>query len=240
VITKSDFKTSKVIAAIWPVVPVIQPTRSLAIVFATWDSLADADLMSMPLPDDAPVELPQVVLTSKDKALRLDLSKGVIVLTWDTTIGTDTPIADLLILVADLFTKLLQASETALGRIGMVLERTAEIDNPGMALAKQLARAELLSGPLNRPEGFEFHAHKVFELRENLPVNSWIRFRTLKQQADHYNQIQVTQDINTTGEGAGLGQFTETAMRAFFSASLAEFDSILDRYFPYQETGTNP
>jgi hypothetical protein len=50
------------------------------------------------------------------------------------------------------------------GRLATVVSRHARHPSPGMFLSRHFCKAEILQGPLNRPESFELHARKAYKL----------------------------------------------------------------------------
>ena len=103
---------------------------------------------------------------------------------------------------------------------------------PGKVLSKQFCREEILNGPLKQVEGFELHAHKVFELYEAQNVNSWVRIKTSGSRGPDYEHIFVEQDINTLAEEINIRNFDRANIMRFFREASEQLDSILIEYFP--------
>jgi len=110
--------------------------------------------------------------------------------------------------------------------------RQAASDNPGLLLARQYCKDRWLRGPLNRPEGFELHAHKTFELLPRLTVNRWVRIKTAKGGFPDYRYVTIEQDINTLSEEMDIRRFGPQESAAMFRAAARELDAILGLYFP--------
>lgn len=102
-----------------------------------------------------------------------------------------------------------------------------------MFLAEHFCKEEWHKKPLNRPEGFELHAHKKYKL-ESFNVNSWVRSKTghLQEEGADVSIALVEQDINTLAEESADRSFTSDEFKQFFSIVLKEFDNILQMYYP--------
>jgi hypothetical protein len=125
-----------------------------------------------------------------------------------------------------------EGQSVAIGRLAAVVTRYFESTTPGRALADQFFQERWLDTAVNRPAGLEIHAHKVFNLRPRLPVNSWIRMRTGSIDSENYNAITVEQDINSLSTERHSRRFDRKQTLQFFSLVSRELDSVLRLYFP--------
>lgn len=121
-----------------------------------------------------------------------------------------------------------------ISRLGAVCERYCLHDTPGSGIANFFCKDNLTApqGPLNRPEGLELHAHKVYEASHGLTVNSWVRCRAGKI-AGVINgpAILVEQDINTLAK-EGEHKYLHEERLNFFRTVSEEMDKIMELYFP--------
>ena len=124
--------------------------------------------------------------------------------------------------------------ECRIGRFGAIRNVYTVNENPGVLLARHFCKDTWDEAPLNRPENFELHAHKVFSLFDSLPVNSWVRNKTgnLTQGNDKKRIVLVEQDINTLTEKAKKKSFDSGQIASFFQRAASEFDTILNQYYP--------
>lgn len=121
-------------------------------------------------------------------------------------------------------------------RVAAVVHRYRAFPNPARALADQFCREGLVqSGPLNRPENFELHAHKIFRTAFGAQVNSWVRNRTGVVTATNTPVVSVEQDMNTipAEDGSAL---TDASVSMFFRGITAELDRALLLYYPNPST----
>jgi hypothetical protein len=119
----------------------------------------------------------------------------------------------------------------------LVVQRFLPEEDPGRALARHFCREELLSqdpkGPLNRPENFELHAHKTYEMA-GFRINSWVRCKTGTLAIGDSGQriLFVEQDLNTLADAIAQKEYDLPAVAHFFETAATEVDAILRRYFP--------
>ncbi len=121
-----------------------------------------------------------------------------------------------------------------ISRLAAVFERYCLHDTPGAAISNFFCKHDLTSqeGPLNRPEGFELHAHKVYEVSSGLRVNSWVKCRS-GMVAGEINgpAILIEQDINTLPP-EGERVYLQEERSNFFRMVSEEMDKIMELYFP--------
>jgi hypothetical protein len=127
---------------------------------------------------------------------------------------------------------LLDHDDAFIGRLAVVVHRTAEDPAPALTIARHYFQERWLKAPLNRPQELEIHAHKVFDLRPELPVNSWVRIRTAHRLENNAPVIVFEQDINTLEEERMGRRFSAEGISGFYQAAAGELSVILDLYFP--------
>lgn len=121
-------------------------------------------------------------------------------------------------------------------RLAAVVHRYRAIPTPPLALAEQFCRPQLLQqGPLNRPENFELHAHKVFRTAFGVEVNSWVRNRSALVAATNTPVVSVEQDMNTLDDGTP--DRDDGAISTFFRGITRELDQAMALYYPNETAG---
>lgn len=126
-------------------------------------------------------------------------------------------------------------------RVAAVVHRFRAIPTPARALAEQFCRDQVMGerGPLNRPENFELHAHKVFRTDFGVSVNSWVRNRSALLAATNTPVVSVEQDMNTLPPTEGEpDDLPDASIGTFFRGIAAELDRALALYYPDQAAGT--
>lgn len=208
-----------------------RPAILLAYLLDRWGSKFDGQPLSVPLPNDAPPEIPRIVLTSSDASLKMNVSTSRVDIIWNRKGRKDDP--DVECIIAD-FREILQDivkyTKSSPERLAAVIGRFAPIENPGKVIAEHFCKQVWLEGPLNRPESFEFHAHKRYTYAKKFKVNSWVRIKTGRILSNSSPAVIIEQDINTLVEEMEKRKFTSQEIIKFFNAAATEFDQILELY----------
>lgn len=234
-IAPADFTTYGIQTSAFLSNGTLRPASVLVRILQHYGEVYDGEPISIPLPTQAPSEIPSVILTSSDNALRVEVARSQVSLYWNR-IGGAAPVAleELLATFADRLATIFEETAEHVGRLGIVVTRQATVDDPGRVLSRKYCRDRWTndSGPMNRPEGFELHAHKVFNLTPDLPVNSWMRIRAAQDNEQVYRYVVIQQDINTLAEELKWRDFSRSDISTVLAAAAEESESILAKYFP--------
>lgn len=213
---------------------VLVPGKVLPRLLQDLGTVLDGDPISLPIPSNAPPEIPRIILSSKDQALRLEVSTSRVDMRWQrVTDDARLDLGEFTAAALRAFASYQRAIEAHPGRLGFIVVRSAEHENPGRLLAEHFCRPELLSnqpgkkGPLNRPEQFEIHSHKTFTLGQ-FRLNSWVRFKSGTRK--NRPILLVEEDLNTPAQDLADVQFSDDQMREFFSRTALESEAILRLY----------
>jgi len=206
-------------------------------VLRTLGDVLDGDPITLPLPAEAPAELPRVLLTSKDSSLRFDVALSRADFRWNRA-DSALALTRFLELAQRGFSALHEAAGAMPGRLALVVHRFKPQEDAGKALARHFCLPELLEdgpqrkGPLNRPEAFELHAFKKFQLGRYV-VNSWFRAKSgLINPTVPEPIVLIEQDINTLQEQLEEARLSQEDIRDFHRLSQSELDVIMRSYFP--------
>jgi len=212
-----DYSTAKVMTDFYPKV----------------SKILDADPQVLPAPSGMPTEIPRITLMNKDNTLRLQISP--VRLSFFGRVAKDAkPQTEQFYKQAiTLFCDYHEILARRVGRLAAVIKRYATHETPGLFLARHFCKEEWSDKPLNRPESFELHAHKKYNL-SLFNVNSWVRSKTgqLQEKGISIPIVLVEQDINTLAEDSDDKSFAPDEIKEFFSIILQEFDNILQMYYP--------
>jgi hypothetical protein len=233
-ILASKFQTQLILASAFIAGDELKPTAFLQ-VLQDWLTIYDGAPVSLPLLPTAPPELPSAVLTSRDQSLGIELSRAKINVYWKRlapNMDASIKIGDIYSQFSDRIATIAEKNKVVIGRLAALRVSMANEPTPGKVLSKQFCRDEILNGPLNRTEGFELHAHKVYELYKDQNVNSWIRIKTSGSPGPDYEHIFVEQDINTLAEEVNIKKFERADAAQFFSEASNQLEVILKAYFP--------
>lgn len=206
-------------------------SKILASMVGTFGNLFDGETVSLPLPPDAPKEIPRIILQSKDKCWKLEISEMRMNFfgfnqegkaldskkfseNWEKIVGA-----------------YLSITSASVGRLAVVSIKCQEVSNPAKTLAEHFCKEKFLVAPFNRPENFELHSHKKYVL-EGFEVNSWVRCKTSFLIKDMQPIILVEQDINTLAEKINDIVYPFEKIKKFLEIFIKEQKNILSIYFP--------
>ena len=196
----------------------------------------DCDPIVLPLPEDAPAEIPRITLQNSEKSLKLELSP--LRVNFFRLRANPTEIiraAEFLAEANALLGQYMAESGAKCGRIAGVLTRYAFRDKPQSEIAEHFCKKEFLKEPFGKPSAFELHALRKYKYKKMFDVNSWVRIKSgqIKPSAGPPQQaVFAEQDINTFAELLHSKIFNEDEMGQFFVNLSGEFDQILRLYFP--------
>lgn len=238
-VSAEDFELLQVQAAGFTPRLALNANKLLSYLLSRWGDTFQGAPTVLPIPDDAPPEIPRIMLVSADQSYRLNVSP----VRTDVFVARQAPDKDIELLEflrwsSGLLSDLAEFATTQVGRLACVLTRIARTEDPGRSLAQHFCKDEwlLADGPLNRPEDFELHAHKRFRLTGEFVINSWVRCKTAtvtdKQRGLDSRAVLVEQDFNTLPELLLETSYTRQQVSEFFEASPEEFRIVLARYFP--------
>lgn len=133
-----------------------------------------------------------------------------------------------------LFTLFKEEMECRVARLAAVRTVFAYNETPGLALARHFCKDTWEKEPLNRPESFELHSHKIYTLIDDFTVNSWARNKTGTAIKDNQRHriIVFEQDLNTLAESINDKDYSPAEINQFYDAVKPEFDNILCQYYP--------
>lgn len=235
-ILASKFQTQLILAAAFIAGDELKPTTAFLQALQDWSTIYDGEPISLPLPPLAPSELPSAILTSRDQSLSIELARTRVNVYWkrvESNKDASINISDIYSQFSDRIATIAEKNKVVIGRLAAVRVSMANEPTPGRMLSNQFCREEkVLNGPLNRLEGFELHAHKVYELYQAQNVNSWIRIKTSGSPGPDYEHIFIEQDINTLAEEVNIKNFDRVNITQFFHEASNQLDSILKAYFP--------
>lgn len=189
-----------------------------------------------PIPEGAPAEIPRIILVSNTGEWRCEMSPVRINMFWRRTKSTttDVNIVDFFQKAVGILLRYCNSANARVGRLAGIVSRFAEHDSPGLFLARHFCQEKWEQAPLNRPENFELHAHKTFDLGGEIKVNSWARNKAGKLVADDSEKpiVLFEQDINTLADDSSSTNLKEVEIKHFFNLVAVELNTILGLYYP--------
>lgn len=211
-------------------------TSVLASVLGRYPDRFNGPVQALPLPDDAPAEIPRVILQSTNGMYKLQAGPARIDSFWMATQGANP---DQAFSCTEVLEHYVRTAEPPLrvGRVALVLTRTTDDANPAQSLIERFCNEESRIQPFNNSEHFEIHNQKRYQLQNiELQINCWVRCKAVTLlQPEPRRGILVEQDINTLEEDAIRNVFDADRLRDFFAHAAEEANSILHIYFPEEE-----
>ncbi len=236
-ITYSDFKTIGSIQA-----TVFTPSLSFNVnkilkkLLEIDSEIFDGSPTVLPLPQDAPGELPRIILQSKNDSYKFEIAPKRMNF-FRIQINDDDIISphEFIDKATTFILQLLNEIATQSGRIAAVIKRFCNKENPPVAIAGHFCKDQFLKEPFDNPGEFQLHAHKRYPCFDFSDVNSWVRIKSgiRHRPTGPAQQIVIAeQDINTVTDKLEDNSFTNEEITIFFSNVMSEFDKILKLYFP--------
>jgi hypothetical protein len=211
--------------------------RAVATILPRYSERFDGDMQVLPLPADAPPEIPRVVLQSGDGRWRLSMGPTRIDSVWNNKPGTArADLGEMTQECSEVLQRYIGEKHLPVDRLALVIQRVCPVENPAQVLVHRFCNEASENGPFRRSETFEIHNHKAYtpshEGRQ-WHVNSWVRCKTAKLTSDNRPVILVEQDLNTVGNESEPPRFDGAAVQNFFSMAVAEANKVLRQdYFP--------
>jgi len=191
--------------------------------------------VSLPIPTDAPAEIPRIILQSSDGIYKGEFSpaRTNIFMYRKTDNVEELDIENFFNFSTELFLQFLSIVKGKTGRLAAVLIRYVQKENPGIFLSRYFLKEKWIKAPFNRPQSFEIHSHKRYIYKGKYNINSWVRCKTgYVEKIPKEPIILIEQDINTFPEEMTTKEFSYEEIKDFYSTLAEEFDSILSLYFP--------
>jgi hypothetical protein len=235
-LTASSFELASCQASVFTPDGGFSAAKIVKLFYPQQESLFDANPMVLPVPEDAPFEIPRVILESASHEWKCQLSPARADVIWTRTKSTQTKLqlGEFFQKAGDILIQYTSVLGTRVARAAGLATRFAEQEEPGKFLAHHFCQMRWEEKPLNRPENLELHAHKKFLLAGEFQVNSWVRNKTgvLAGEAAQKSIVLFEQDINTLAEEAADRSFESAVITRFLAAVAEEAEVILRLYYP--------
>jgi hypothetical protein len=237
-IAAQDFALASCQAVIFTPDEEVSAVKVIKGLLPRWLDKFNAEPIILPAP--SPREVPKVILQSTSGAWRCEVGSERISIVWQKA-KSELPILTMTEFFSEatrLFFDYRQSIQPRVGRLASIVTRYALQQSPGLFLSRHFCQERWHGAPLNRPQSFEMHVHKRFLLANEYEVNSWMRNKTGTIQSETSPQeiVLVEQDLNTLSEDLPSRAYDMEQMNRFFEVAVPEFDTILNLYYPLQES----
>ncbi|MEH2080984.1 MAG: hypothetical protein V7K89_13570 [Nostoc sp.] len=208
-------------------------SKALGIVLSKYSQRYDGDVQALPLPEEVPLEIPRIVLQSKDKAYRLEISPARINSLWLRTDNVKTETQEIVDICKEVLEYYIQSMQIEVNRLGLVTIRVHQTQKPATLLSNKFCKPELIDQVFSSSENFEIHNHSIKNI-ENFVVNVWTRCKSglIVNNDQTHSALIVEQDLNTLAQDLEDRKFNLEEIKSFFSLMQLESQAILQLYFP--------
>ncbi len=197
----------------------------------------DGEFFSGQIPQEAPAEIPRIILNSQNNCWKLEISlqRTNLVFLKPLNEHVKAPsLKDFGSYANEIFSKYKSQTNIRIQRIALVTERFYEIEesSPSQFLAAKFCKDSFLEEdkPFNRPNGFEIHSLKKYE-RERFKVNSWVRLKAVNLKDTKQTPVLLAaNDVNTLSEDQSI-EFNVEDIARFFDYFPQHVESIIELYF---------
>lgn len=194
----------------------------------------NGELISMPLPQGAPPELPRLVLNSIEGVwhLEISLARTNLIFMKPLNLVVEVPnVNDFGGFANNFFTMYKKRSNIKIQRFGLVAERLciSNETNPSHIITQRFCKKELLERTFKNLDDIEINSFKKYQY-EGFNINSSVKIKTAKL-ADELKTpiIVVTSDLNTFSEEDN--DFGENEISRFFENVPNHLTNILELFF---------
>lgn len=194
----------------------------------------DSELISMPIPQSAPSEIPRIILKSQDGTWNLEISLERTNIIFFKPLNLSVPIPDINEFggfVKDVFKSYKLKTQIKVQRLAFITERYFEIKDttPSQFIASRYSKEKYLQNIFHDPDAFELHVLKKYQY-EGFHINSWVRLKSSNLADDVKTPILLLiNDINTFSEP--VVTYSESDIERFFNLIPRHLEDVNKLYF---------
>jgi len=196
----------------------------------------NGEFISVPIPQDAPAEIPRIILNSKDGLWKLEVSlmrTALIFLKPSLDLVTDNDAIEFNTFAKKVFYNYKKKTKIRVQRLAYVTERVTKIsgNSPAQYIADKFCKDNYLKAPFNGTQSFELHSLKKYKF-ERFDLNSWVRLKSTNLLDKNRTPVLlVVNDINTLAlQEAPDNTFSLKDIQRFYNKIPDHLDSILKLY----------
>jgi hypothetical protein len=202
-------------------------SKELARLLSGFSDQFDAPPTILPLPTEAPAELPRVILRSSDLHWIAEMAASRVTFRWIKMKETSQlGIPEFEARYLSFFDTFLAIQPIQVSRLAFAINRHSVVQDPAELLMGMLHQEELLR-KIQNPENFELHIHLIKKLAETFTVNEWTRFKSGQltiPDTPVRRAALIEHDVNTVDEPASDVTFSMVDIKRFMSAAAVEIE----------------
>jgi len=228
-----DFNIFKIQASIFTPALQFSQTQILGSLVNKFSTLFDGAPLSIPLPQDAPSDIPRLTLRDGNGRIKFEiaLSRANFFIFQKEEAIIDGQ--EFFKLCLPIFEEYIKLSNAKVGRMAIVAVNILKQEAPGLIIAQHFCKDRWFSNAAP-PENFEVHFHKKCEF-SGFNVNNWFRCKSGFLVKDKAKVIIVEEDINTLAEDLAAKDFDLSKITNFLRDSFKKQRELLETYFPNNE-----
>lgn len=232
IMNSDNFKITSLQVSIFTPAVLFSKSRILERMMSNFEDFFNGDTVAVPIPGDAPKEIPRIILHSADGKFKLEIAESrVNFFRYRKDDDIEIDASQIMDLSSRVLKEYKDCTHSIIGRLALVVVKSLENKNPGFTLARHFCKDKWMVELFNRLDNFEIHSHKSYTL-EGFNINSWIRCKTGRLTKNNEPIILVTQDINTLAEELEKRDFSIRQLEAFLGIAYKEQKQVLRKYFP--------
>jgi hypothetical protein len=189
------------------------------------------------LPGGVPPDLPLITLVGST-GYRLQVSQVRTDVYREQTNEADPFSTEVLRDLVSFLDKLADFTDVAVNRMTAICTRYVVLPDAATTLCRKFCHERWThnKAALNRPQHFELHAHKVFEIPGPFEVNSWIRHKAgaLTGLRGDQEGILLEQDFNTAAK-TPPPTYSASQRAQFFDEASRQLDEVVQLYYPEEQ-----
>lgn len=225
----SEFTVESIQVSIWASnndVPIIPTFRCIVNSGSAFES--DPEF----LPSFGPLDIPIVVLKSKDQSSKLEIAQNRINAYWNKTSESSVNLREQALDLGTILGHLSSEVPFAAGRLALVVGRWKQSTDAVSEIGKLFLSPTVLPRPGSAQEGDELDLRIQMrsELPSGLTVNNWLRVsnRVLVPPMSG-TVLFIEQDINTLASRQSEASFDPLDVQNFVTSALASMDQWVDK-----------
>jgi hypothetical protein len=190
----------------------------------------------LPVPSDAPPEIPRIILKAPAEGLELQVGLARSDLFANAKPGHQLVPQREFEAAARILEEVLSALNIRPGRLAATGSYFLRCEDPSTVLANHFCKPQWAEGPLSGLRAFELNALRRLPLLEGLIVNSWVKCQTgqVNEPGPPSAAIVVERDVNTLPEEAEEKQFTPEEVAGFMTQAGRFLGDELEGFLPAQ------
>lgn len=198
------------------------------------NGILDGEPLIVPIPEDAPPEIPRIILKSKDGIYNCNVSTERIDLIFNEKSEPKLSLANAKKQILPLFRKLTEIAvdqkiANEINRLGLVFNFFIKLPKSGTKFLVETFLKQIPSGPPYETRIYFLYHDKI----KNYEINKWIKIsplRKVKNKSDD-TALSFIIDINTLSEMIEKYKFNKKAIDNFYNESISIVEEDLQKYF---------